>query len=191
MMATKQYANKNHGVWSLPNGDEFYKLRIRVYTTTDYSPQKIHDIGISEVSRISNRLSEIFNELNYDPEKTAGTLLNELNEDPNLLYADTPDRKSIVIADYNKMFKEAEEGIKSYFARMPKSDVIVKAVPEYSEENAAGGYYMPPSLDGKRPGVFYANLYDIKQTPTYSMRTLTFHEALPGHHLQNALNIEN
>ena len=74
---------------------------------------------------------------------------------------------------------------------MPKSDVIVKAVPEYSEENAAGGYYMPPSLDGKRPGVFYANLYDIKQTPTYSMRTLTFHEALPGHHLQNALNIEN
>ena len=131
MMATKQYANKNHGVWSLPNGDEFYKLRIRVYTTTDYSPQKIHDIGISEVSRISNRLSEIFNELNYDPEKTAGTLLNELNEDPNFLYADTPDRKSIVIADYNKMVKEAEEGIKSYFARMPKSDVIVKAVPEY------------------------------------------------------------
>lgn len=191
MMATKQYANKNHGVWSLPNGDEFYKLRIRVYTTTDYSPQKIHDIGISEVSRISNRLSEIFNELNYDPEKTAGTLLNELNEDPNFLYPDTPDRKSIVIADYNKMVKEAEEGIKSYFARMPKSDVIVKAVPEYSEENAAGGYYMPPSLDGKRPGVFYANLYDIKQTPTYSMRTLTFHEALPGHHLQNALNIEN
>ena len=191
MMATKQYANKNHGVWSLPNGDEFYKLRIRVYTTTDYSPQKIHDIGISEVSRISNRLSEIFTKLNYDSEKTAGTLLNELNEDPNFLYADTPDRKSIVIADYNKRVKEAEEGIKSYFARMPKSDVIVKAVPEYSEENAAGGYYMPPSLDGKRPGVFYANLYDIKQTPTYSMRTLTFHEALPGHHLQNALNIEN
>ena len=88
------------------------------------------------------------------------------------------------------MVKEAEEGIKSYFARMPKSDVIGKAVPEYSE-NAAGGYYMPPSLDGKRPGVFYANLYDIKQTPTYSMRTLTFMKLFQVYHLQNALNIEN
>jgi uncharacterized protein (DUF885 family) len=74
---------------------------------------------------------------------------------------------------------------------MPKSKVEVRAVPEYSEQNQAGGYYMSPALDGSRPGVFYANLYDIKQTPTYSMRTLAFHEAIPGHHLQVALNLEN
>jgi len=74
---------------------------------------------------------------------------------------------------------------------MPEARVEVRAVPEYSEQTQAGGYYLSPSLDGSRPGIFYANLYDIKQTPTYSMRTLAFHEAVPGHHLQNALNQEN
>ena len=74
---------------------------------------------------------------------------------------------------------------------MPKADVIVKAVPEYSEQTAAGGYYQSPALDGSRPGVFYANLYDIKQTPTYSMRTLAYHEATPGHHHQIAHSLEN
>ena len=67
----------------------------------------------------------------------------------------------------------------------------MRAIPEYSEQTAAGGYYQAPSLDGSRPGVFYANLYDIKQTPTFGMRTLTFHEAVPGHHFQIALNQEN
>ena len=100
-------------------------------------------------------------------------MMNELNENPQFLYADTPDRKEIVIKDYNKMVKEAEEDVRPYFEKFPKSPVEVRAVPEYSEKTAAGGYYQSPSLDGSRPGVFYANLYDIKQTPKFGMRTLT------------------
>ena len=191
MIADKSYSNLNHGVWSLPNGDEFYKLRIRTYTTTDYSPQEIHDIGVSEVNRISERIAEIFNELGYDNKKPVGLLLNELNESPDFLYADTPDRKEIVIRDYTEMVAEAAKKVEPYFERMPKASVEVRPVPEYSEQTAAGGYYQGPSLDGKRPGVFYANLYDIKQTPTYSMMALTLHEAIPGHHMQIALNQEN
>jgi uncharacterized protein (DUF885 family) len=191
MIADKSNSNPNHGVWSLPNGDEFYKLRIRTYTTTDYSPQEIHDIGLSEVKRISERMREIFNELGYDNNKSVGVLLNELNENPDFLYADTPDRKEIVIRDYTAMVEEAAKKIEPYFERMPKASVEVRPVPEYSEQTAAGGYYQGPSLDGKRPGVFYANLYDIKQTPTYSMMALTLHEAIPGHHMQIALNQEN
>ncbi len=190
MIADKSNSNPNHGVWSLPNGDEFYKLRIRTYTTTDYSPQEIHDIGLSEVKRISERMREIFNELGYD-NKSVGVLLNELNENSDFLYADTPDRKEIVIRDYTEMVAEAAKKIEPYFERMPKASVEVRPVPEYSEQTAAGGYYQAPSLDGKRPGVFYANLYDIKQTPTYSMMALTLHEAIPGHHMQIALNQEN
>ena len=83
MIADKSNSNLNHGVWSLPNGDEFYKLRIRTYTTTDYSPQEIHDIGLSEVKRISERIAEIFTELGYDKGKPVGILLNELNENPD------------------------------------------------------------------------------------------------------------
>ena len=191
MLKTQKNANKNHGVWSQPNGDEFYKLRIRTFTTTDYSPEEIHQMGLNEVERISNRMKEILTSLGYDENKSVGELMNELNEDPDFLYADTPDRKQIVVNDYTEMVNEAIEVMTDYFHTMPKAGVVVKAVPEYSEQSAAGGYYQAPALDGSRPGVFYANLYDIKQTPTYSMRTLAYHEATPGHHHQIAHSLEN
>ena len=189
----ENYENSNiyHGVWSLPNGDEFYALRLRSYTTTNYTAEEIHQIGLNEVARIGSRMRDIFIELGYEVNKPIGQMMNELNENPEFLYADTPDRKEIVISDYNKMVKEAEEDVRPYFEKFPKSPVEVRAVPEYSEKTAAGGYYQSPSLDGSRPGVFYANLYDIKQTPKFGMRTLTFHEAVPGHHFQIALNQEN
>tara|TARA_B100001175_G_scaffold199507_1_gene169428 strand:+ start:1337 stop:3076 length:1740 start_codon:yes stop_codon:yes gene_type:complete len=191
MVKTQKSANKNHGIWSQPNGDEYYKLRIRSYTTTEYSPEEIHQMGLSEVERISTRMKEILVMLGYDENKTVGVLMNELNESPQFLYADTPDRKDIVVNDYMEMVNEAIDVMTDYFHTMPKADVIVKAIPEYSEQTAAGGYYQAPALDGSRPGVFYANLYDIKQTPTYSMRTLAYHEATPGHHHQIAHSLEN
>ena len=192
MLKTQKYANKNHGIWSQPGGDEYYKLRIRSYTTTDYSPEEIHQMGLNEVQRISNRMREILTNQGYDTSsKSVGQIMNELNENPDFLYEDTPERKEIVVNDYTDMVNEAIEVMTDYFHTMPKSEVIVKAVPEYSEKTAAGGYYQAPALDGSRPGVFYANLYDIKQTPTYSMRTLTYHEATPGHHHQIAHSLEN
>ena len=192
MLKTQKYANKSHGIWSQPGGDEYYKLRIRSYTTTDYSPEEIHQMGLSEVQRISNRMNEILTSLGYDTvSKSVGQIMNELNENPDFLYADTPNRKEIVVNDYTFMVNEAIAVMSDYFHTMPRSEVVVKAVPEYSEKTAAGGYYQAPALDGSRPGVFYANLYDIKQTPTYSMRTLTYHEATPGHHHQIAHSLEN
>ena len=191
MESNYEMANKYHGVWSLPDGDDYYALRLRSYTTTDYSAEEIHQLGLQEVDRIGKRMKEIFLELGYKVDKPVGEMMNDLNEDPNFLYEDTEDRKKIVIDDYNQMVKEAEEDVRPYFYKFPSSPVEVRSVPEYSEKTAAGGYYQSPSLDGSRPGVFYANLYDIKQTPKYGMRTLTFHEAVPGHHFQLALNIEN
>ena len=191
MESNYENANQHHGVWSLPNGGDYYAARLRSYTTTSYTAEEIHQIGLSEVKRISDRMKGIFTELGYKVNKPVGSMMNDLNEDPDFLYADTLDRKEIVINDFNQMVKEAEIGIKPYFNEMPVSPVEVRAVPEYSEQTAAGGYYQSPSLDGSRPGVFYANLYDIKQTATFGMRTLAFHEAVPGHHFQIALNQEN
>lgn len=191
MKRTMLNANENYGVWSLPNGDEFYNLRIKSFTTTDFTAEEIHQIGLSEVKRISEKMKEILVGLGYEDSKSVGQLMNDLNENPDFLYADTPDRKDIVVNDYTEMVEEAYDVMIDYFHTMPKAGVIVKAVPEYSEKNAAGGYYQSPALDGSRPGVFYANLYDIKQTPTYSMRTLAYHEATPGHHHQIAHSLEN
>ena len=191
MESNYENSNVHHGVWSLPNGEAFYAARLRSYTTTNYTAEEIHQIGLLEVERIGGRMKEISSELGYAVDKSVGAMMNDLNENSDFLYADTPDRKEIVIADYNKMVREAEEAVKPYFNKFPSSPVEVRAVPEYSEKTAAGGYYQSPSLDGSRPGGFYANLYDIKQTPTFGMRTLTFHEAVPGHHFQIALNLEN
>ena len=191
MESNYENANQHHGVWSLPGGEDYYAARLRSYTTTNYTAEEIHQIGLAEVKRISDRMKGIFIELGYKINKPVGSMMNDLNENPDFLYADTSDRKEIVINDFNQMVKEAEEGIKPYFNEIPVSPVEVRAVPEYSEQTAAGGYYQSPSLDGSRPGVFYANLYDIKQTATFGMRTLAFHEAVPGHHFQIALNQEN
>ena len=191
MNETKPEANRHHGVWSLPKGDEFYALRLRVYTTTNYSASEIHDIGLSEVERITERMQQIASELGFGNKVNVGQLMNGLNEDSKFLYPDIPERKETVVEDYNSIVEETWKKLEAYFHKMPRSKVEVRAVPEYSEQNQAGGYYMSPALDGSRPGVFYANLYDIKQTPTYSMRALAFHEAIPGHHLQVALNLEN
>ena len=191
MNETLPQANIKNGVWSLPNGDDFYALRLKVYTTTNYTAEEIHNIGLLEVNRITSRMKEIINQLGYEGNLSVGEQMNNLNEDSHFLYSDVDNRKQLVIKDYSAIVEETWKVSANYFHKMPKSKVEVRAVPDYSEQNQAGGYYISPALDGSRPGVFYANLYDIKQTPTYSMRTLAFHEAIPGHHLQNAINLEN
>ena len=114
-------------------------------------------------------MQEIAFDLGYGEKVKVGQLMNSLNEDSNFLYSDTPDRKKRVVADYKSIVEETWNISELYFHNMPKSKVEVRAVPEYSEQNQAGGYYMSPALDGSRPGVFYANLYDIKQTPKLVM----------------------
>ena len=145
MIETLPMADPNDGVWSLPNGDEFYALRLKVYTTTDYSAEDIHNIGLSEVDRISKRMQDILSELGYGDNLNVGEMMNQLNEDPQFLYADTPDRKTIVIKDYSDIVEETWMAAADSFHRMPASKVEVRAVPEYSEQNEACLLYTSPS----------------------------------------------
>ena len=191
VLTSRQYANPYDGVWSLPEGDDYYALMLRMRTTTDYSAEEIHQMGLDEVGRIEARMSALLVELGHSVEGGVGEAMNTLNELDRFLYEETSDRKSIVIKDYQDLVSQSWERVTVHFERMPEAEVEVRAVPEYSEQSQAGGYYQSPSLDGSRPGIFYANLYDVKQTPKYSMATLVFHEAVPGHHLQIALNLEN
>ena len=95
MESNYEMANKYHGVWSLPDGDDYYALRLKSYTTTDYSAEEIHQLGLQEVDRIGKRMKEIFLELGYKVDKPVGEMMNDLNEDPNFLYEDTEDRKKL------------------------------------------------------------------------------------------------
>ena len=187
----KPLSNTNHGVWSLPDGDNYYSLRLRVMTTSDYSAEQIHNIGLNEVKRVTNEIRNILKAEGYENVNNVGEVLIKLNENEKFLFEDDQKSRNEIIEIYNNIIDEAYVLMPKYFAELPKSKVIVKPVPSYSEKSAAGGYYRGPSLDGKRPGIFYANLYDIKATPKFGMKTLAFHEAIPGHHFQIALNLEN
>jgi len=184
-------ANLNDGVWSLPDGDNYYALKLRKMTTSNFTAEEIHQIGLSEVERISREITKILKAEGYENFENIGSILIQLNESDRFLFPDTQESREEIINIYNDIIIESSKIMSSYFHRLPKADVIVKPVPSYSEESAAGGYYRGPSMDGTRPGIFYANLYDIKATPKFGMKTLAFHEAIPGHHFQIALNLEN
>jgi len=177
------------GVWKLPDGEAYYQSRIKAMTTTDYSAEELHQLGLSEVGRIVAEMAAILQTEGYG-NQTVGEAMQALNEDPRFLYPDTDEGREQILAEYERLIKEIDQGMDEIFDVRPKAGVVVKRVPEYRQKTAAGGSYRGPSPDGSRPGIFYANLYDIKATPKWGMKTLTYHEAIPGHHFQIAIKTE-
>ena len=186
-----QNAREHDGVWSMPNGEDYYKHRLKLYTTTDYSPDEIHEIGLKLVESIQSEIRSILEAEGYDVSRPLATLYDELNNDPRFLFEDSDAGRQAILDEYTRIQNETYKILPQYFNELPIAEVIVKRVPVFAEKSAAGGYYRGPSLDGSRPGVWYANLYDINATQTFKMPALSFHEAVPGHHMQIALNQEN
>ena len=191
MSLQAQNARPMDGVWGLPNGNDYYQHRLKIYTTTDFSPQEIHDIGLRMVNQIQNEIISILEEEGYDTNLPLPILYDQLNNDPRFLFEDSDLGRQEIIDRYTEIQEYALSKMDNYFKQLPEAEVVVKRIPEYAEASAAGGYYQSPALDGSRPGIFFANLYDIKATKTFGMPALSFHEAIPGHHFQNALNQEN
>ena len=183
-------SNDLAGAWKLPDGDAYYNYALHRHTTTDMTADEIHAIGVAEVERIQTEMLEIFAAEGYDPSSGVKALFDELAEEERFYYPDTDEGRSQILEDYATIIKEIEAGISSAFNIKPKAEIVVKRVPEFSEKTSAGAYYNQPSRDGSRPGTFYANLFDIKATPKYGMRTLAYHEGVPGHHFQVAIQTE-
>ncbi len=183
-------SNDLAGVWKLPDGEAYYNYLLRRHTTTEMSADEIHAIGVAEVERIQKEMLEIFAAEGYDPKLGVKALFDDLAKEERFYYPDTAEGRAQILEDYTTIIEEIEAGISGAFNITPRAEIVVKRVPEFSEETAPGAYYNQPSRDGSRPGVFYANLFDIKATPKYSMRTLAYHEGVPGHHFQIAIQTE-
>jgi uncharacterized protein (DUF885 family) len=179
-------ATSNDGAWRLPDGDAFYAWRVRNQTTTDMSADEIHRIGVVEVERIAAEMDAILVAEGLT-EGSIGERVQQIAKREDQLYPDTDAGREQILADYQAIIDEINAGLGDWFARMPKAGVEVKRVPEFSEKTAPGAYYQGPSLDGKRPGAFFANLRNVAEIPRFGMRTLAYHEAVPGHHFQIAL----
>ena len=179
-------AKAEAGAWTLPDGDAYYRYMTRQHTSLDVSPEEIHDIGLAEVARITNEMNALFNRIGIMRGNVAERF-KSLDARPGTFYPDTSASIPVIIADYQAMVDKLLEGTRPLFKRVPQAACEVRRVPEHSQATAPFAYYMFPALDGSRPGIFYINLRDIGEIPTYGMMTLTAHEAIPGHHFQLAL----
>ena len=185
LVAQQAEASTDDGVWKLPDGDDYYAYRLRMMTTTDYTPDEIHDIGLREVARIHGEMRDIMKKVNFD-----GDLQNFfefMRTDEQFYYPNTEEGKARYLAEATSIIDTINEKLPDYFNRMPKAELEVRAVEPFREKSAGKAFYSRPAADGSRPGYYYANLYDTTQMPIYQMEALAYHEGNPGHHMQIAI----
>ena len=184
--ALQPKAQGNFGAWKLPDGAAYYAWCVRSHTTTDMTPEQVHELGLAEVARISAEMDAIVRDKGL-VDGTIGARVQALARLPEQMYPNTDEGKAAMIAQYQAIIDDINGKLGDAFRARPKLGVEVKAVPAFSEKTAPGAYYQPGAFDGSRPGVFFANMRDPGETPKFAMRTLAYHEAIPGHHFQIAI----
>jgi uncharacterized protein (DUF885 family) len=185
--ALEQKATTDDGVWKLPKGGEYYAHCLRSNTTTAFTPEQVHETGLKEVKRIEGEMLNILDELGYRHVDNAPQKLAEFGKEERFLYPDTEEGRTAALAEYRRILDEMNAALDPYFAVRPRTILKVERVPEFREKGSAGAYYQPGDLGGKRPGVFYANLRDMNEIQKFGMKTLSYHEGIPGHHFQLAI----
>jgi uncharacterized protein (DUF885 family) len=177
------------GVGRLPEGEALYQVALRFATTTDMTPEEVHQLGVTQAAELNARMDTLLRKEG----KTSGTVrerVQALSKDPKYLYPDTDAGRQQILDYCNGLLKALQPHLPQYFNILPKAPVEIRRVPPYTEAGAPGGYYNIPALDGSRPGAFYINLRDTSELPRWTLPTLVHHESAPGHHFQLALVLE-
>lgn len=178
---TDEYlAQSRTGVaWSeLGNGAEWYAYLVRYHTTTSMTPDEVHELGLKEVARIRSEMERVKGQLGHGSDLRS--FFDALRADPTLYYTDPAE----LLAGYQVIEARVDQAMPLLFARRPEAGFEIRAVEAFRAASEAAGSYLPGSPDGKRPGVFYVNTYDLASRPKYAMEALYLHEAVPGHHYQ-------
>lgn len=172
------------GMSSLPNGLEWYAHLVRKCTTTELSPQEIHEIGLAEVKRIKELMQKTMEEANFPG--ILADFFKFLHSDPQFFY----ENKVELLNGYREITKSIELQLPKLFGKLPKIPYEIVQIPSHREENGSSAFYEAGSLKTGRPGRFFVNTYNLKIYPKWKMEALTLHEVLPGHHLQFSLALE-
>ncbi|MFL6518837.1 MAG: DUF885 domain-containing protein [Chthoniobacterales bacterium] len=173
------------GVWKLPDGEAFYAYVLRKSTTTTLKPEEVHELGLREVTRIEAEMRALL-DANGFAGRPIGEAMDALGKEPRFLFPNDDKGRADALAEYTRLITDAIERSRLLFATVPKAKIEVQRVPVFKEATSAGAYYNGASLDGTRPGVFYANLRDMNEVAKWGMPTLAYHEGVPGHHWQIA-----
>lgn len=173
------------GAWRLPRGEEIYAAALQQATTTSMTPEQVHQAGLDQVADISAQLDEILKGAGLT-QGGVGERLTALNQRPEQLYANTAAGRKELIDSLNAGMAAMWERLPKAFADIPRQPLEIRAVPAEIQDGASNGYYNRASLDGSRPAIYWINLKDVGDWPKYSLPALTYHEGVPGHHLQGS-----
>lgn len=177
-------AKQDIGAYSLPNGKAYYQQQIKEYTTLDLSAGEIHDIGLKEVKRIRAEMDAVIKQVGF--QGTFSEFLAFLRTDQQFYAKSAQD----LLKDASYIAKKMDGKLPALFTKLPRQPYTVNPVPEQIAANYTTGRYVPAPLDSTRPGQYWVNTYALEKRPLYNLEALTFHEAVPGHHLQGALSKE-
>lgn len=171
------------GVWRVPGGSDVYAAALAEATTTEYTPDQVHKIGLEQVAEISAELDKILRSAGYTS-GSVGERLTALNKAPDQLFAETDAGRAELLASLNAGVKAMYANLPRAFATLPNQPLEIRRVPPEIQDGASNGYYRQATLDGSRPAIYFINLKSTADWPKYSLPSLTYHEGVPGHHLQ-------
>jgi uncharacterized protein (DUF885 family) len=171
------------GAARLTNGDAIYAEALRQATTTNFSPAEVHQMGVQQVADIQSQIDTILKTQGYT-QGSVGERLAALNKDPRQLYPATDDGRAALLDSLNAGIKDMYARLPQAFATVPSAPLEIRRVPPEIQDGASNGYYRRAALDGSRPAIYFINLKDTGDWPKYTLPTLTYHEGVPGHHLQ-------
>ena len=183
MRALRPTTRPGDGVWRVPNGDAVYAAALKEATTTNYTPDEVHQIGLQQVAEITAELDKILRSAGYTS-GSVGERLTALNKAPDQLYPNTDAGRTGLIADLNAGVKAMTAKLPQAFATLPKQPLEIRRVPPEIQDGASNGYYRQATLDGSRPAIYFINLKSTEDWAKYTLPSLTYHEGVPGHHLQ-------
>ncbi|HEY0014346.1 MAG TPA: DUF885 family protein [Allosphingosinicella sp.] len=183
LRTVRRRATSDAGVWKLPAGESYYAYALKANNTTTMSPEEVHQMGLDQVRDLHAQLDVLLKAQGYT-RGTVGERINALNREERFLIANTDAGRAQLLESLNQQVREITPLLPRVFATIPRAAVEIRRVPVDIEAGAPGGYYQGASLDGARPGAYYINLKDTHEWPTIGLPTLTYHEAVPGHHFQ-------
>ncbi|HEY9236482.1 MULTISPECIES: DUF885 domain-containing protein [Phenylobacterium] len=187
--AARPQAVHDAGVWRLKDGEAYYAQALLSSTTTKLSPDEIHNIGLEQAKALEARADVLLRGEGLT-QGSVGERIQALYKDTRYHYPNDDAGKEKMLADMNGMVEAMSKRLPQYFGALPKAPLQIKRVPKFIEAGAPGGYYNQPSLDGSRPGIYWINLRDSAEYPRWALPTITYHEGVPGHHLQLSLQQE-